>query len=286
MIIAGETEKSPIDALADSSPWNQVGIGQRGFLVSTSHGTIIWDIVCFLDQHALDHIARTYAPIVALVISHPHFYTTWPDWARSLACPIYLAHADIDWLARQPGQDIDLRLLGHGCTPIMPGIQALVTGGHFPGSTMLYATRTDGHGVKANTLFHADTIHIVPSGKNPDSAFGFTSTSSLSAPDVEADPAAAAATYAFMWSVPNMIPLSPAAIEGIWTVMKTAKVDHAVSHGLLDTVRLGDRARSDQSSNRNRGRGRLIERALLSMQIAVKAMGYTDHPLLREVVDW
>lgn len=169
----------------------------------------------------------------------------------------------------------------------MPGVQALVTGGHFPGSTMLFVTQTDGHSVKANTLFHADTIHIVPSGKNPDSAFDFTSSSSLSAPDVEIDPTATT-TYAFMWSVPNMIPLSPAAIEGIWTVMKTAKVDHTVSHGLLDTVRLGDRARPDQSRNRNgnRGRGRLIERVLLSMQIAVKAMGYTDHQLLREVVDW
>lgn len=161
----------------------------------------------------------------------------------------------------------------------MPGVQALVTGGHFPGSTMLHVTAIDGGGLKRNTLFHADTIHIVPSGKNPDSISDSTPASASNTLE-----GGEAVTYAFMWSVPNMIPLSPAAIEGIWSVMKTAKLDYTVSHGLLDTVRV--RLGPDRVRSKGKGRGRLIERVLLSMQIAVKAMGYTDHPLLREVVDW
>ena len=55
------------------------GIGQRACLIRTPNGNVLWDLVALLDQSTVDRIAEL-GGVQCIVISHPHFYTTWADW--------------------------------------------------------------------------------------------------------------------------------------------------------------------------------------------------------------
>lgn len=82
------------------------------------------------------------------------------------------------------------------------GVQALKLGGHFPGSLVcLWEGR----------LLVADTLVTVPSGLyHINRPKGTTS-------------------YAFMWSIPNMIPLPPNELAHMWSVLKN--YDFISTHG-------------------------------------------------------
>lgn len=131
-------------------------------------------------------------------ISHPHFYNTHLDWAAAFDCPVYLASDEQEWLCRT---DTDKRrkfIDGPTGTAqeIVPGVTAIKCGGHFPGSLVL-------HWASAKILCLADTIMTVPSG---------LSFHESRQPGTN--------TYSFMWSYPNMIPLNPEALLGIWEAVK------------------------------------------------------------------
>ena len=80
------------------------------------------------------------------------------------------------------------------------------------------------------------------------------------------DRPAGTTSYTFMWSIPNMIPLSPAEIQKIWTALKP--IHFTSTHGAF----LGmDISGPDV-------KGRVLE----SMQIQTRREGYEDHALLRE----
>lgn len=91
--------------------------------------------------------------ISAIVISHPHYYTTYADWSRTFSCPVYIAQEDRSWLEDFDNPDVDLSLLIDQHTPIVPSVTAIRCGGHFEGSLCLH---WDGR------LFIADTIITVP----------------------------------------------------------------------------------------------------------------------------
>ncbi len=78
----------------------QFGIGQRAFLVQTSHGNMLWDCISFIDQNTIDFINRV-GDLTAIAISHAHFFTTMVDWSHLFGdVPIYL-HKDIEnWVVR------------------------------------------------------------------------------------------------------------------------------------------------------------------------------------------
>ena len=183
-----------------------------------------------------------------MIISHPHFYTTWPDWVSTFNCPIYLAAPDQEWLNRKTPANVALRFLTDTRTTLAPGVTAIIAGGHFNGSMMLHVAEP---ALKVSSLFHADTIFDVPTANNPDpNKQGINS-------------------YSFMWSVPSMIPLSPDQILGIWKAMKG--FDLKVSYGLMGTVR-----------QKEVGKDSLLKRVLESAKIAVKHMGYEKHSILDE----
>ena len=130
-------------------------------------------------------------------ISHPHFYNTHLDWAAAFNCPVYLASDEQEWLCRtEPPSSTPRRRFIEGPTgaaqEIIPGVTAIKCGGHFPGSLVL-------HWSSAKILCLADTIMTVPSG---------LSFHESRQPGTN--------TYSFMWSYPNMIPLAPTALKGIW----------------------------------------------------------------------
>ena len=130
-----------------------VGIGQRALLIRTPSGNILWDLVAFLDAAAVQRINEL-GGLSAIVISHPHFYTTWRDWSATFDVPVYLAGADRTWLHRAV-EGANVVFLTERHNVIVEGVTAVVCGGHFEGSMALHTERAV---TGVPSLFHADTV--------------------------------------------------------------------------------------------------------------------------------
>ncbi|KAL5421750.1 hypothetical protein PMIN06_009261 [Paraphaeosphaeria minitans] len=192
--IAPSTTTMPAGLSESTSTTKQLGIGERAILLQTEHGNVLWDLVAWLDDGTVDFI-KSKGGLKAIVISHPHFWTTHLEWARVFGCPVYLQEADKEWIQRKEDPQ-GLRRFVSGETEILPGVTSLQAGGHFPGSSFLHWD---------SKLFIADTMMSVPSGFSKPH-------SSKANPD--------AVTYSFMWAYPNMIPLPPSEVLGIWKSIK------------------------------------------------------------------
>ncbi len=109
-------------------------IAQHALLVETPEGNVLWDCVSLIDDATLAAI-RARGPVVAIAISHPHFYSTMVEWSHALGgVPIYVHANDRQWIQRpdpvvQPWDDLAPRLPG--------GLRLVHTGGHFAGSQVL-----------------------------------------------------------------------------------------------------------------------------------------------------
>ncbi|KAI4841669.1 metallo-beta-lactamase family protein [Aureobasidium sp. EXF-8846] len=181
----------------------KLGIGQRALLLQTPHGNVLWDCIAYLDTPLIDFI-NSLGGLTAIVISHPHFYTTHVSWASTFSCPVYVHAVDEQWLCRTPVPSTKRVLLQKQYEEVVEGVTAIQVGGHFDGSMVLH---WDGH------LFIADTFVNVPSGfYRKDRPKGTTS-------------------FSFMWSIPNMIPLPPDTIHQMWKAVKPYKF--TVTHGLF-----------------------------------------------------
>jgi len=89
------------------------------------------------------------------VISHPHYYTTYTEWAQAFGCPVYTSAEDEKWLDRTDAQDVERRIIKGGIETIVEGVTAVKTGGHFDGSLVLHW---------GEKLFIADTLLAVQVG--------------------------------------------------------------------------------------------------------------------------
>ena len=90
------------------------------------------------------------------MISHPHYYTTYADWAQAFDCPVYISADDQEWMCQKPPTPQTLQFIdGPAGTSkqVLPGVTAIKPGGHFPGSLVLHWEKK---------LFIADTIVTVP----------------------------------------------------------------------------------------------------------------------------
>ena len=156
-------------------------IGQQAHLLATPAGNLLWDCVALLDDDTVAEIRRR-GGLVALGVSHPHYYTTVVEWSRAFGdIPVYIHRADAAWLMR-PAPAI--RFWEGETIELLPGVTMIRCGGHFPGASVLHwAGALDGHGA----LFSGDTIQVV----------------------------ADARWVSFMYSYPNLIPLDATAIRGI-----------------------------------------------------------------------
>lgn len=226
----------------------KVGIGQRAILVRTPRGNVLWDCVTLLDDETVATIAEL-GGLEAIVISHPHYYSTHLEWARALGCPVYLASEDKGWLAQE---DAKHQVFITDAETDILDTKVLKLGGHFPGSlVMLFEGR----------LLIADTFLATPSG--------------LGNWDVDAVGAArqrpsGMSSFSFMWSYPNMIPLAPDAIEHMWAILK--KYKFSSTHGAFPGM---DIVATPQEMKR---------RVLESMQIQIRYSGHGDHAMLKELV--
>ena len=203
------------------------------------------------------HRINSIGGLSAIVISHPHYYTTHLEWAETFDCPVYLSWEDKEWLNR-------LDRLGRARTFIestseeieirgkATGVKALKLGGHFPGSLVCLAF---------NRLLVADTLVTTPAGlgdwtKGPEGK--------------EGKRPAGLNSFSFMWSIPNMIPLSPDEIVAMWNVLKEHNFES--THGAFVGLDVRDGEGGSEKG--------VKQRVLDSMQIQVSYMGWKEHAFL------
>jgi glyoxylase-like metal-dependent hydrolase (beta-lactamase superfamily II) len=166
------------------------GIGQRAILAQTPGGNVLWDCIAHVDDATIDFL-KGQGGVAAIAISHPHYYTTMVEWSRALGgVPIYLHAADREWVMRSDPAvqfwDGDTSGLGRGVTLIR-------LGGHFPGGTVLHwADWSEGRGV----VLSGDVLQVVPSGH-----------------------------VSFMWSYPNLIPLSATKVRRMAEILEPFAFD-------------------------------------------------------------
>lgn len=126
-------------------------IGQRCVLLETPAGNVLWDCITYLDQETVDFI-QSKGGLKAIVISHPHYYTTHLDWAKTFDCPVYFSREDVEWV-NQPDPESRRKLLKDTFEDIIDGVGAIKVGGHFPGSLVLLWEKK---------LFIADSLVTTP----------------------------------------------------------------------------------------------------------------------------
>ena len=168
-------------------------IGQRALFVRTPTDNILWDCLSLLDEAVIEAI-KAMGGISAIAISHPHYYSSMVEWSRAFGgVPIHLHAADRQWVMR-PDKSIafwdgEAKTLGDGLTLIR-------CGGHFEGGTVLHwAGGAHGRGA----LLTGDIIQVVADRKH----------------------------VSFMYSYPNHIPLSAAAIGRIVRAIEPFSFDRA-----------------------------------------------------------
>lgn len=152
-------------------------IDQRAFLLRTPHGNVLWDCIANLDEATLT-LVKALGGLHAIAISHPHYYTTMQEWAAAFDAPVYLHARDREWVVR----DSPHLKLWHGeSLSLLPSLTLLRLGGHFPGGCVLHWSEGDG------VMLAGDILQVTPGAHG----------------------------VSFMWSYPNMLPLSAAAVEHI-----------------------------------------------------------------------
>jgi len=158
----------------------QVAIGQQAHLIRTPHGNLLWDCISYLDEATIRGV-RALGGVAAIAISHPHFYSSMVEWARAFDAPIFLHADNRPWVMRP--DPVARYWEGETCQPL-PRLTIIRCGGHFPGSSALHwADGAEGRGA----LFTGDTIMVVSDTRY----------------------------VSFMYSYPNLIPLSPSRVRQI-----------------------------------------------------------------------
>jgi hypothetical protein len=143
----------PASLASSTTTRKQLGIGQRAILLQTEHGNVLWDLVAFLDPATIQFIKEK-GGLEAIVISHPHFYTTHLEWAEIFRCPVYVSSDDAEWLNREDKEGVRKWIKGVQEIEEVGGeVRAIQCGGHFDGSLVLLWEKK---------LFIADTIMSVP----------------------------------------------------------------------------------------------------------------------------
>jgi hypothetical protein len=156
-----------------------VGVGQRGLVVQTAEGNLLWDPAPFVDDAAIEAV-RAAGGLRAVSASHPHMYGAAVEWSHAFAAEILLVDVDAAWLMRP---DPAVRAWS-GEREVLPGVTLVQCGGHFPGSAVAHwAAGADGRGA----ILTGDTIMVAPGEDR----------------------------VSFVYSAPVRLPLAEAGVSGI-----------------------------------------------------------------------
>lgn len=168
----------------------EFAIGQRALLLQTAHGNFLWDCISLLDE-ATGQIISALGGLRGIAISHPHYYTTMLEWSAAFdEAPIFLHAADREWVV-QPGNVIEF--WEGPRKELAPGVTLIHCGGHFAGGTVLH---WEGGAEGRGALLSGDILQVTPDGM-----------------------------VSFMYSYPNLIPLSARAVRQIVDAVKPFAYD-------------------------------------------------------------
>lgn len=166
-------------------------IGQRALIVQSKSGNILWDCIPLIDEATIELI-KGIGGLNAIAISHPHYYTTMVEWSKAFGgIPVYLHEADRQWVMRP---DERIQFWGGESKQLFDDITLIRCGGHFDGGTVLHwPAGADGKGA----LLTGDIIQVVMDRKH----------------------------VTFMYSYPNVIPLSKHKVRQIVDSVEPFKYD-------------------------------------------------------------
>jgi glyoxylase-like metal-dependent hydrolase (beta-lactamase superfamily II) len=157
------------------------GIGPEIFLIQTPAGNVLWDCFAYLDEATVERVSHV-GGLSAIVISHPHMFGSVVEWSHALGQIPVLIHRDNQrWM---PRLDSVIHWWEGEFHAINSGLTVVRCGGHFPGSSVLH-WREGASGKGA--VFTGDTILPVEDRR----------------------------WVSFMYSYPNLIPVSKRAVERI-----------------------------------------------------------------------
>jgi hypothetical protein len=181
-----------------------VAIGQRSLLVATSEGNVLWDPSGFIDEVAVAAV-RSAGGLRFVTASHPHFHGAIASWAGEFDAEILVPVDDVAWL--RAGPEARVRLWS-GVAELLPAVTLIQCGGHFPGSAVLHwAAGASGRGV----LLSGDTIFVTPGEDR----------------------------VTFVWSAPNRLPLSAAAVRGVVSAVEPYRFDRIYGGWWAPVLRSG-----------------------------------------------
>ena len=168
----------------------EFGIGQTAYLVQDNGFNVLWDCITFLDEETIQKINEL-GGIDIIALSHPHYYSTQVEWAKTFQAPVYIHEDDKQWIMRNSE-----------CVTLWSGEKVKLAdhlmihrlGGHFKGGAVLdWTAGNEDKGI----LLTGDIIQVVP--------------------DTE--------WVSFMYSYPNLIPLPAAKVEEIALRVQTLHFD-------------------------------------------------------------
>lgn len=166
-------------------------IGQRALLVPDGKGCVMWDCIPLATPEAITYV-KSLGGLTAIAISHPHYYGALADWSDAFGgVPVYLHADDRQWVTRQHSPIVYWTGDHHR---ISDDVLLLRTGGHFAGATMLH----DAHGADGKGALLTGDIAQVTMDRR------FVS---------------------FMYSYPNYMPLSAAAVQRIAAAVEPLAFD-------------------------------------------------------------
>jgi hypothetical protein len=156
-------------------------IGQRALLLQTHSGGVLWDCLRLIDASTIE-LVKSLGGLSAIVISHPHYYTSMVEWSRAFGgIPIYLHEADREWV-QYPDSAI---VFWKGDTyRLNEDLTLIRVGGHFSGFQVLHWA--SGEGGKG-ALMTGDMPQVCPDRRY----------------------------VSFMYSYPNFIPVDGATVREI-----------------------------------------------------------------------
>jgi len=168
----------------------EFAIGQRALLVRTPAGNVLWDCISLIDEATVE-IVRALGGLLAIAISHPHYYTTIVEWSRAFGAPVLVHEGDREWVVREDGA---VTFWNGDAHDVLPGVRLVHCGGHFSGSAILHWEQgAGGRGV----LLTGDTIQVGADSR----------------------------TVSVMRSYPNMIPLPETEVTRMARIASGLKFD-------------------------------------------------------------
>jgi len=191
-------------------------IGQRGLLVQTPKGNVLWDCISLIDEASIKAV-EALGGISSLAMSHPHLFGSMVEWSHAFGnAPIHL-HADLKPWVQRP--DPVIKVWEGEDHALKEGVTLHRCGGHFEGSTvLLWPEGAEGRGV----LLSADTAYVAPDRRH----------------------------VSFMYSYPNFIPLPAASVEHIAARLLALDFDRIYGHffdlEIMENAKAAVRASADR----------------------------------------